>query len=548
LALALVPPASAQWLESDCVSPLEIEGVDLQDTFGFVADSVGDVTGDGIGDIVSAAPLSSLGFGSSGFVRVYDGVTGSVLWTRTGRHTSAILGFAIRVADWNGDGVLDVFTSEPFGAGLGGHVWVLSGDDGRVLHEFNPSDVSGDSFGYGIAVGGDFDGDGVDDVAIGSAGYDPPGLVNAGRVYVYSGATGAQITAIDGPGIAGGDASFGTGLTFLNDVDGDGRDDLVAGYRDPSFVRGSVRAYGWNGAQAVELYSVADVGMPSQLFGTYVEGGADVSGDGVGDFVVGDLREDVADVFSGADGALLYTLDGEGQLGGFGSGEIVPDLDGDGLADLILGARSNDAGAQDAGRIFFYSGRTGTLLRTATHTVAGQRIGLACRWIGDHDGDGADDYVVAGTGGGTGGPPLGRLFVLKGAAPFDRFCSATPSSTGQPAYLGAVGRPSVAANELVFTASPVPTATFGILFYGSGQTQVPLGNGTRCVGGATVRRLPVEQAVGAVWRHGLDLSRPPASSLLQPGTHWHFQVWYRDSVAGGAGVDLSDGLSVTFLP
>ncbi|MEM6676069.1 MAG: hypothetical protein AAF726_24685, partial [Planctomycetota bacterium] len=204
--------------------------------------------------------------------------------------------------------------------------------------------------------------------------------------------------------------------------------------------------------------------------------------------------------------------------------------------------------AQDAGRVFFYSGATGALVRTATHTIASQRIGLTCRGIGDQDGDGRADFLVAGTGGGTSGPPVGRLFVLKGATDFDRFCSANANSTGAPAYLTATGAPSLAANDLSFTASPVPENTFAILFFGDGIAQVPLGNGVRCVGGGVIRRLVAERATGSVWRYDLDATAPPAGGLFAPGSQWHFQAWYRDPLGGGSGLNLSDGVSVTFAP
>ncbi|MCP3918644.1 MAG: hypothetical protein GY711_24120 [bacterium] len=546
LILALAPSAAAQWVEQDCIATLEVVGPAAADTFGWLADTVGDVTGDGIGDIVSTAPLSGLGASAAGFVRVYDGVDGSVVWTRTGVAQSAILGYDLQVGDWNGDGVLDVFAGAPFAAGTGGHVWVLSGDTGVVLHQFNPGNVAGDAFGASIALGGDFDGDGTDDVAIGSIGYDPPGLVNAGRVYVYSGFDASLIATIDGPSIASGDAQLGTGLSFLGDVSGDGRDDLVAGHRHPSFFRGRALVYAFDGTQVGLVYLVDDVGMAWSLFGNHIEGGLDASGDGVSDFIVGDLPGSVADVFSGTDGSLLYTLDGNGEGGNFGSGELIPDLDGDGAAELLLGARANSVGATGAGKVFLYSGLSGTLLRTMTHTALNQRMGLSCRCIGDQDGDGTSDYVIAGTGGGTSGPPRGRFFVLKGVGDFPRFCTAAPNSTGAPTYIGASGSAVVSANDLVLHASPVPQGEFGLFFYGADPIQLPLGNGFRCVGGTPLFRLPVQAATGRVLSHAVDNTQGPAAALLVPGSTWHFQAFYRDPPAGGARFNLSDGLTVTF--
>ena len=53
-------------------------------------------------------------------------------------------------------------------------------------------------------------------------------------------------------------------------------------------------------------------------------------------------------------------------------------------------------------------------------------------------------------------------------------------------------------------------------------------------------------ASGNVLSHQLDFSAAPSAGRLMPGTQWHFQAWYRDPAAGGAGYNLTDGLSVTF--
>jgi len=543
-ALLSFPPLDAQWVEADCIDTLSIEGPVVSDTFGWITDSVGDVTGDGIGEIVSTAPLSG---NAAGLVRVYDGVTGDEVWSRVGGATSSILGYDIQIRDWNGDGILDVFAGAPFDAN-GGQVWILSGDSGALLFEFDPGNTPGDGFGASIAVDGDFDGDGIDDVAIGSIGYDPPGSANAGRVYVYSGVQGALITTIDGPAIPGGDGNFATGLSFLGDTNGDGRDDLVAGHREASFFRGRALVYAYDGTQAVLRYGVLDVGMAWSLFGNYIDGGRDLDGDGIGDVVVGDLPESEADVFSGADGSLLYTLDGSGEAGNFGSGELIPDVDGDGVADLLLGARANNAGATKAGKVFLYSGQSGTLLRTMTHDVTNNRMGLSCREIGDQDGDGALDFAISGTGGGTSGAPHGRFFVLKGASDFDRFCTSGLNSTGAPAYIGASGSASLSANDLRLHASPVPVDELGIFFFGENTTQLAVGNGTRCVAGPRLYRLNVQPASGSVLTSAFDNTVGAIASQLTPGSTWHVQAYYRDPAAGGFDFDFTDALSVTFVP
>ncbi len=80
------------------------------------------------------------------------------------------------------------------------------------------------------------------------------------------------------------------------------------------------------------------------------------------------------------------------------------------------------------------------------------------------------------------------------------------------------------------------------------QQQTPLGNGLLCIGNP-VRVFPIltANAAGMV-TSPLDTGVFPHSSIFQVGATWNFQYWYRDIPAGGAGFNLSDALSVTFLP
>ncbi|MBL8861912.1 MAG: hypothetical protein JNK02_07850 [Planctomycetes bacterium] len=121
------------------------------------------------------------------------------------------------------------------------------------------------------------------------------------------------------------------------------------------------------------------------------------------------------------------------------------------------------------------------------------------------------------------------------------------NSTGQGAQLVATGSPSLAANDLVISASGLPGSAPVLLFHGTapanGGAGFVFGDGLRCVGG-TVTRVGTRQAQAGVaqWGPGLGLSLPFPQTV-------HFQSWYRN-VAGpcGSGWNLSSARSITFTP
>ena len=128
-----------------------------------------------------------------------------------------------------------------------------------------------------------------------------------------------------------------------------------------------------------------------------------------------------------------------------------------------------------------------------------------------------------------------------------RYCVANPNSTGRASSITAVGLPSVATNDWTLRAVSCPPSQFGLFFYGRIQSQVPFGNGWRCVDGQ-IFRLPavqIDPAGEALWP--LDFTNPPQPAAeITPGTTWNFQFWYRDPAGGGSDFNLSDGLTVNF--
>jgi|GEM_PF-537313 len=134
------------------------------------------------------------------------------------------------------------------------------------------------------------------------------------------------------------------------------------------------------------------------------------------------------------------------------------------------------------------------------------------------------------------------------AGPGARYCNSGPNSTGAPCTMSATGTTSISASDLTLVASNVPDPTSGLFFFGANAVSVPLGNGLRCVGGVAGRFPVIAPATGGVQSQAMALPNLPNNTLVQPGDTLHFQFWFRDTRAGGAQVDLSDGYTVTFTP
>lgn len=142
----------------------------------------------------------------------------------------------------------------------------------------------------------------------------------------------------------------------------------------------------------------------------------------------------------------------------------------------------------------------------------------------------------------------GGVYVMHPASVGTRFCLATDHSGGDRASISTAGTASISANDLTLVGYPLPANSFALFYYGPDTAQVPFGNGTRCIDGPTLQRLPVGQSTeNGAFVQSLDLTDPPTTSgLIAAGSTWHFQCWFRDAAGGGAGFNLSDGISVTF--
>ncbi|HEX7878737.1 MAG TPA: hypothetical protein VF720_04975, partial [Candidatus Eisenbacteria bacterium] len=224
----------------------------------------------------------------------------------------------------------------------------------------------GDAFGVAVAGAGDLNGDGFDDIVTGANGNDAAGT-SAGRVYIHFGGADFDTTAdLVLSGILTGD-SYGTAVDAAGDVNGDGFDDLVVGSvsHDGTFVNGGAAFVYFGGSPMNGLADWTLLGtQTSESFGGFVAGAGDVNGDGYDDIVVGAPGNDV--VFTNAGAAYLYLggsapdavadwiVYGAASSDGLGAVDGVGDVNRDGYADLVVGASGNDAGGSNAGRAYVH--------------------------------------------------------------------------------------------------------------------------------------------------------------------------------------------------
>jgi hypothetical protein len=362
--------------------------------------------------VTTSAPTNGEGGPQAGKVYAYSGRTGDLLWTKTGEPGDQ-LGIGIEAAgDVDDDGTPDVVA----GAVGSDKAFVYSGRDGKVLLTFE-GEASGDAFGRRVSDLGDFNGDGHGDVVIGAPVSGAAGE-GAGSAYVYSGKDGALLLTLrgEGPGDAFGSAAGGWS---------DGEQALlVIGAPNAGPANGG-RTYVYRGLTDEPAFVIEADDTGAQLGGMFVSVVGDVDADGTPDVYASDWANGALGpstgriyIHSGKDGQRLLTLTGEAPGDGFGIGVAdAGDLDGDGHADLAIGAWQHAAAAPSGGKVYLYSGKDGTLMHALTGQVPGETFGFDATGVGDVDGDGVDDLLLTSAWSAVHGSRSGRMFVISGAPP-----------------------------------------------------------------------------------------------------------------------------------
>jgi PKD repeat protein len=321
--------------------------------------------------------------------------------------------------------------------------------------------LSNDSrFGVSVAELGDFDGDGIRDLAVGSHRANIGGAERGAVWLLYLRADGSvrehrQISALSGnlSGPLDDHDRFGISLCSLGDLDLDGTPDLAVGaYRDDDGGTDYGCVYVLflapdGTVKAEQKISQLAGGFTGELgiedsFGWSVESPGDLDDDGIPDLVVSATRDDGLDpeptkdigalhiLFLNADGTVkVHSKIGPETPGlgvvlrprdRFGSDVVrIEDADGDGVEDLAVGAFGEDP--QKYGRVFLlYLNPDGTLkdwreigFNTGGFTGLlgkGDRFGMSLA-ADDFDGDGRQDLLVGAAGDDDGGADVGALWM-----------------------------------------------------------------------------------------------------------------------------------------
>jgi hypothetical protein len=336
---------------------------DANSSFGESIASAGDVNGDGYADLVVGAPLAATAnFGGSGDAFVYLGGPAGLASkpaTKLDRHVSGDnVGISVASAgDVNGDGYADVVIG-------GGQVRVYLGSatglatDPVAVMKPPSNNAAGEDFGSRVASAGDVNGDGYGDIVVTSYGERTVYLFLGGP----DGPSKKPSATITGPGAKG---NFGYSVASAGDVNGDGYADLVVG------EAGSVFVYLGSATGLATAPSATLTGSAAGSFGDAVAGAGDVNGDGYADIVVGASGSASAYLYLGGSAGLAATSaavltgpDAQGRFGG--SVASAGDVNGDGLADVLVGA---DDASHGAGRAYYYPGGTSGLATSPAATL-----------------------------------------------------------------------------------------------------------------------------------------------------------------------------------
>lgn len=423
--------AGAAWVHLGSALGLETEpswygsGDQAHAQYGVSAGTAGDINGDGFSDVIIGARWASHGQEEEGRAFVYLGSTGGLEdaphWTGESDRAEARYGRSVATAgDINGDGYDDVivgaycYTDQHSAEGK---AYVYLGSSAGLplgVPWIGQGDQPGAYFGYSVAGAGDVNGDGFDDIIVGAPFYDH-GQADEGAAFVYCGSPSGPAAGpcwFAEPNQAS--AYLGHCVASAGDVNGDGFDDVIAVaefYDNGEQDEGRVYVFHGSPAGPASAPAWTDEGdQDLAYFGMCAGTAGDVNADGYDDIIIGAHGHDGGQVDEGrvcvyhgsADGLTIdpvWSSEADQASAWYGVAVgAAGDVNGDGYADVVIGADGYDGDLADEGKAWIFSGSAQGLAAEPSWTAlggrAGAHFGIAASTAGDVNGDGYADVVL----------------------------------------------------------------------------------------------------------------------------------------------------------
>lgn len=390
--------------------------------------AAGDLNGDNYQDLAIGFAYYESGSTDEGAVCVYygtaDGPAAEADWCYDPDISYSYLGYSLAGGgDVNNDGYDDLVVGASQysnGSNYEGAVLVFHGGASGLGATYSTRLESGQSYAYlgrSVAVLGDINNDGYDDIGAGAPEYDN-GQTDEGRFYVWLGsAAGVTSGSVVTKEIDSASADFGHAVAGLGDVNGDGYDDVgvtATGYDGGQNDEGALVVYHGSSSGISSTYAVTiDADQTSAAFGDAVAGVGDVNNDGYDDVIVGaksydngQTNEGRVFLFQGSATGLpttaAWTYEPDVASAGLGTAlSAAGDVNNDGYPDFVLGQAAYDGTLGDEGAVFVFHGSASGPDSTPNSTVVGWGasggIGKTVAGGTDLDGDGFDD-VLFGSG------------------------------------------------------------------------------------------------------------------------------------------------------